>query len=141
VKIHANHGDKRVCRTLGSYQILRTDGRRLAIESDDGIRTINGNHVTRSPEQTEGDLAWKRALAAWQVPSLPSSAKKPMEAVCDHFFGQGNDEQERIMLKVRWLGYGPLEDSWNYVEDLPTEKVRNLCRRHRLTIRMRVSNN
>jgi len=28
------------------------------------------------------------------------------------------------MLKVRWYGYGPREDSWNYVEDLPAEKVR-----------------
>jgi len=45
------------------------------------------------------------------------------------------------MLKVRWFGYGPREDSWHYVEDLPAEKVRKHCMRHRLTVRRRVLNN
>jgi len=124
VKSHENQGDKLVFKTLGPYQVLKTDGRRLTIESDDGIRSINGNHATRAPEALEGDPASARALAEWKVPSLASSASKPIEAVFDHFVGQGYDEHERIMLKVRWFGYGPREDSWNYVEDLPAEKVR-----------------
>jgi len=101
VKSHENHGEKLVFKTLGPYQILKTDGRRLTIESDDGIRTINGSQATRAPEPPEGDPAWVRALAAWQVPSLPSSGSKPIEAVFDHFVGQGYDEHERLMLKVR----------------------------------------
>jgi len=111
VKSHENHGGKLVFKTLGPYHVLKTDGRPLTIESDDGIRTINGNHATRAPEPPEGDPAWARALAAWQVPSLPSSAIKPLEAVFDHFVGQGYDEHERLMLKVRWFGYGPREDT------------------------------
>jgi len=54
VKSHENQGGKLVFKTLGLYQILKTDGRRLTIESDDGIRTINGNHATRAPEPPEG---------------------------------------------------------------------------------------
>jgi len=130
VKSHENQGGKLVFKTLGPYQILKTDGRLLTIESDDGIRTINGNHATRAPEPPEGDPAWERALAAWQVPSLPSSGSKPIEAVFDHFFGQGYDEHERLMLEVRWFGYGPREDSWHYVENLPAEKVRKHCMQH-----------
>jgi len=79
VKSHDNQGGKRVFKTLGPYQILKTDGRRLTIESEDGKSTINGNHATRAPEPTEGAPAWTRALAAWQVPSLLSSASKPIE--------------------------------------------------------------
>jgi len=117
---------------------LKTDGRRLSIVSDDEIRTIDGNHATRSPEPREGDPAWARALAAFRVPFLPSSASQQIEAVFDRFVGQGYDDQERRMLKVRWFGYGPREDSWHYVEDLPAEKVRQHCARHRLTMRRRV---
>jgi len=124
VKSHENQGGKLVFKTLGPYQVLKTDGRRLTIESDGGIRTINGNHATRAPEPPEGDPAWARALAAWRVPSLPSSASKPIEAVFGHFVGQGYDDQERLMLKVRWFGYGHREDSWHFMEDLPAEKVR-----------------
>jgi len=130
VKSHENQWGKLVFKTLGPYQILKTDGRRLTIESDDGIRTINWNHATRAPEPPEKDPAWARALTAWRVPSLPSSASKPIEAVFDRFVGQGYDNQERLMLKVRWIGYGPREDSWHYVEDLPTEKVRQHCAWH-----------
>jgi len=45
------------------------------------------------------------------------------------------------MLKVTWFGYGPLEDSWHYMEDLPAEKVRQHCARHRLTMRRKVCYN
>jgi len=82
-----------------------------------------------------------RALAAWGVPSLSSSASKPIEAVLGHFFGQGYDENERLMLKGRWFGYGPREDSWHHLEDLPAEKVRKHCHNHRLTVRRRVPTN
>jgi len=140
VKSHENQGGKIVFKTLGPYQILKTDGCRLTIESDDGIRTINRNHATRAPEPPEGDPAWERAPAAWQVPSLPSSARKPIEAVFDDFVGQGYDEHERIMLRVWWFGYGPREDSWHYVEDPSAAKVRKHCTRHRLTVRRRASN-
>ena len=122
-------------KILGPYQVLKTDGRPLTIESDDGIRTINGNHATGAPESPEGDPAWARALAAWTVSSLPSSASKPLEAVFDHFVGQGYDEHERLMLKVRWFGHGPREDTWLYVEDLPSEKVCQYCHRHQLQVR------
>ena len=135
VKSHENQGGKIVSKTLGPYQILKTDGRRLTIKSDDGICTINGNHATWAPEPPEGDPAWARALAAWRFPSLPSSACKPIEAVFDRFVGQRYDDQERLMLKVRWFGYGPREDSWHFVEDLTVEKFRHHCARHRLTMR------
>jgi len=138
VKSLENQGGKLVFKTLGPYQILKTDGRRLTIESDYGICTVNGNHATRAPEPPEDEPAWERALAAWRVPSLRSSASVPIETVLDHFVGQGYDDQERLMLKVRWFGYGPREDSWHYVEDLPAEKVRQHCARHRLTARRRV---
>jgi len=141
VKSHENQGDKLIFETLGHYQILKTDGRRLTIESDDGIRTINGNHATRAPEPSEGDPAWARALAALRVPSLSSSASKPIEAVSDHFVGHGYDEHERLMLQGRWFEYGPREDSWHLLEDLPAEKVRKHCHNHRLTVRRRVPTN
>jgi len=71
-------------------------------------------------------------------PSLLSSAGKPIEAVFDLFVGQGYDDRERLMLKVRWFGYGPREDLWHYVEDLPAEKVRQHFAQHQLTMRRRV---
>jgi len=45
------------------------------------------------------------------------------------------------MLKVRWFEYGPREESWHYVEDLPSERVRKLCLKHRRTLQRRVPNN
>jgi len=103
--------------------------------SYDGIRTINGNHDTLAPEPPEGDPAWERAIKAWRLPSLPSWSEKTMEAVFDQFVVQGYDDNGRLMLKVRWFWYKPREDTWEYVEDLPTEKVRQYCQRHQLSVR------
>jgi len=98
---------------------------------------MNGNHATLVPEPPEGDPAWERALKAWRVPALPSLSEKTMKAVFDQLVGQGYDNNGRLMLKVRWFGYGPREDTWEYVEDLPTEKVRQYCQRHQLAVRRR----
>ena len=139
VKAHENQGGKLVFKTLGPYEVLKTDGRRLTIESDDGIRTINGNHATGAPEPPKGDPAWARAPAAWLGSSLSSSASKPLEAVFDHLVGQGYDEHERLMLKVRWFGYGSRKNNWHYVEDRPSEKVLQYCQRDQLQVRRRAS--
>jgi len=124
VKSQENQGGKLVFKNLGPDQVLKAYGRRLTLKSDDGIRTIIGKDTTGAPEPPEGDPAWARALAAWRVPSLPSSASKPLSAVFEYFVGQGYDEHERLMLKVRWFGYGPREVTWHYVKDLPGVKVR-----------------
>jgi len=105
VKSQENKRRKLVFKTHGPYQVFKTGGRRLTIESDAGIRPINGNHATRTPEHSDGAPAWARALVTWRVPSLPSSASMPFEAVFDHLVGQGYDKHERLMLKVRWFGY------------------------------------
>jgi len=133
-------GGKPDFKALGPYPVMKTDGRRLTIKSDDGIRTKNNNHSTWAPTPPGGDPGRARALAAWRVPSLHSSASKPTAAVFDHLVGRGYDEHERGMLQVRWFGYGRREDSWYYVEDLPSEKVRKYCQQLRLTVRRRVPN-
>jgi len=61
---HENQGGKLVFKTLGPYQILKKNRRRLTIESGDGIRTIIVNHATPASEPPEGDPGWARALAA-----------------------------------------------------------------------------
>jgi len=137
IKSHDNQGGKLIFKTKGPYQILKTDGRRLTIESTDGIRTMNGHHATLAPEPPECDPERERALKAWRVPALPSSSETTMEAIFDQFVGQGYDNDGRLMPKVRWLGYGPWEDTWEYIEDLPTEKVRQYCQRHQRAVRQR----
>jgi len=89
LKSPENQGGKLILKTKGPFQILKTDGRRLTIESTDGIRTVNSSHATLAPEPAEGDPAWERALKTWRVPSLPSSSEKTMEAVFEQFVGEG----------------------------------------------------
>jgi len=60
-----------------------------------------------------------------------------MEAVFDQFVGQGYYDHGCLMLKVRWFGYGLREDTWEYIEDLPTEEFRQYCKRQSLSVRQR----
>ena len=48
VKSHEIQGGKLIFNTRGPYQILKTDGRLLTIESDDGIRKIINNQQALS---------------------------------------------------------------------------------------------
>jgi len=89
---HKTQGGTPDFKALGPYPVMKTDGRRLIINSDDGIRTTNKNQPTWAPTPPRGDPGRARALAAWRVPSLPSSASKPTAAVFDNFVGRGYDE-------------------------------------------------
>ena len=57
MKSHENQRGKLVLKTLGPYQVLKTDGRGIIIESDEGIRTMNGNHATGALKPPEGEPA------------------------------------------------------------------------------------
>ena len=133
VHSHTPTGGKLVFQTKGPYQVLRTDGRRFTIESDDGVRTVNGQDVVKVAPPPAGDPAWARALEAWRLPSLPAAKQGPQEYVFDKFIDHGWDEDtDRLMLRVRWFGYKAKDDTWEYVEDLPAEKVRAYCARNEI---------
>lgn len=134
---HERPVGKLVFKTLGPYQVLKTDERRLSIESDDGIRTINANESMRAPETPDGDPSWARALKEWQVPALPSTSNKPLEALFDKFVGHWDDESGRLILRARWFCYGSNADTWEYVEGLPTKKVHRYCQGANLQVRRR----
>ncbi|MBR7748526.1 hypothetical protein KDM92_18275, partial [Undibacterium sp. BYS107W] len=101
VHSHTPTGGKLVFQTKGPYQVLRTDGRRFTIESDDGVRTVNGQDVVKVAPPPAGDPAWARALEAWRLPSLPAAKQGPQEYVFDKFIDHGWDEDtNRLMLRV-----------------------------------------
>eukprot|EP00170_Pyropia_yezoensis_P003575 contig_14927_g3585 len=128
---HTPTGGKLVFQTKGPYQVLRTDGRRFTIECDDGIRTVIGQDVVNVAPPPPGDPTWARALKAWRLPSLPAATQGPQEYVLDRFVDHWWDEDaNRLMLRVRWFGYGAKDDTWEYVEDLLAEKVRPYCARN-----------
>lgn len=133
VHSHAPTGGKLILKFQGPYQVLRADGRRFTIESEDGIRTVNGNDVVQAPGPPTCDSAWARALDAWKTPILPSSSDGRREPGFDMFVAHGWEEAtKRLMLRVRWFGNGPKGDTWEYVEDLPAENVRAYCARRDL---------
>lgn len=137
VHSHAKTGSKLLFKTLGPYQVLRTDGHRYTIESDDGIRTVSGNHIARAPAPAEDDPAWDRAREAWALPELPSS-KDIHEPIFEKFVSHGwDDDDGRLMLRVRWFGYTSKDDTWIHVEDLPRDKVRQYCQRKKMDTRPR----
>lgn len=61
---HTPSGNKLVFQKKGPRQVLRTDERRLAIESDNGVCPVNGKDVVQVAQPPTGDPAWARALDA-----------------------------------------------------------------------------
>lgn len=49
------------------------------------------------------------------------------DKVVDHAWDEDNN---RLMLRVRLFGYCAKDDTWEYVEDLPVEKARIYCARN-----------
>jgi len=109
VKSHENQGGKLIFRTKGAYQVLKTDGRRLTIESTDGIRTINGNHATLAPEPRRmirrGNAPLRHGVylpsrlrvgRRWRLSSTRLSDRGMIttDALCSRSAGSGMDQRK-----------------------------------------------
>jgi len=112
-------------KTAGPYMVVRTSGYLLTMETPKGLRVVSSDHVTPAPA-LEADLPlWDRAceVCGPDVP-LPQTRREGHEFVFDRVVDWMWRDDDALLLKVRWFGCNPEEDTWKNSTDLPRETVR-----------------
>ena len=135
VRVFAPKQGKLSFKAEGPFMVVRTAGYMFLVESPTGFRTVSSDHITAAPAPPDGDPAWERAYDACGPNDGVPQAKRVgheyvFERIVDHMWTRDN----RLVLRLRWFGCSPEEDSWESATDVPREHVRRYAKRRRLSL-------
>ena len=101
--------------------------------SDEATSTPNGdqdNDAEASPEPTQPETV----INSYQPPGI-STTEYVMDRIVAHEVADGSHPgvpHGTTMYRVRWHGFGPIDDTWEPIQHLPRSHVLRYCRRKRL---------
>jgi len=108
----------------GPYEVLETDGRTYLIDQDGVPYRVRGDHVVPAGPVDPANRP-TRPQVAIPYALQPGGSEFVFERFVDHTW----DEEGELWLLVRWLGYGPEDDTWQHSGRLPVQAVYRYCRR------------
>jgi len=125
VDAHKKKRNKLRFKTAGPYMVVRTNGYLFTMETPKGLRVVSSDHVTPAPAPEEDSPLWDRAYEVCGPDvALPQIRREGHEFVFDRVVDWMWRDDDALLLKVRWFGCNPQEDTWENSTDLPRETVR-----------------
>ena len=107
-------------RTVGSFVLHDADDSTYVVVVNGEERRVNSNHVTPAPQPSTPDETPHPLLNGLNKPE--STPPVPDEYVIDRLL-KLRRSNGIYSAKVRWFDYGPKDDSWEPLENLPRNLV------------------
>ena len=122
-----NHKQKNKlqCRTVGPFFELDADDSTDVVDVNREERRVKSDHVTPAPRPSTPDKTPPPLLDGFDNPE--STPPVPDQYVIDRLVGIRRTNGI-YSAKVRWLDYGPKDDSWEPFENLPRNMVIHFLR-------------
>ena len=118
-------------RTVGPLVVLDADDFTYVIDVNGGERRVNSDHVTPAPRPSIPEEMPNPQLEGLDKPE--STPPVPDEHVIDRLLSLRRSNGV-YSAKVRWFDYGPKDDSWEPLENLPWNLVIRFLRRRKKKI-------
>jgi hypothetical protein len=137
----------------GPYRVVENAGTTLRLSIGDEVVRVSSDRVTRAPtrtvtpippptpENSTDPVTPVPATGTNETSQKPRSPRRvrfalpevtpdppDREYVVDRLVDAEMNDRGRIRYQVRWLGYDPMEDTWEYKEELPTHFIRRYWR-------------
>jgi len=123
--------NKQQSRTVGSFVLHDADDSTYVVVVNGEERRVNSNHVTPAPQPSTPDETPHPLLNGLNKPE--STPPVPNEYVIDRLLNLRRTNGI-YSAKVRWFDYGPKDDSWEPLENLPRNLVIRFLRRRKKRI-------
>ena len=115
-------------RVLGPFEVLRTNTELSTVTIlKDGLEdTVSLDHVVPSPRLARV----REEMTGDQPQSRTDHPHEFSRYVFDRIVNHGYDptDKSRMMYRVRWHGYQPDQDTWQFAKDLPYNTAVRYCR-------------
>jgi hypothetical protein len=117
----------------GPYPVTRIDGVNVEIRTREGTERLHLDRVMKCPVDLPSGIEWA-PMKEPAKPKLSLSTDAEAEFVIDRFVSHAPASDESCwLLRVRWAGFGPDEDTWESAEGLPPEMIQKYERRKKLS--------
>lgn len=111
-------------KTEGPYEILDADGWTFLLDVDGSPYRVSNDLVTRAPPPSRRDPS-RRKRTAILIQTESEGREYVYVKFVDHAWEKG-----KLLLKVRWFGFNPGDDTWEPSERLPVADVVAYTKRH-----------
>ena len=118
-------------RTVSPLVVVDADDSTYVIDVSGEERRVNSDHVTQSPRPLKPDEMRHPLLDGLDKPE--STPPVPDQYVIDRLL-KLRQSNGIYSAKVRWFDYGPKNDSWEPLENLPRNLVIRIFRRKKKKI-------
>jgi len=115
-------------RTVSPFVVLDADDSTFVIDVNGEERRVNTDHATPTPRPSTPDETPHPLLDGHDKPE--STPPVPDECVIDRLLSLRRNNGI-YSAKVRWFDYGPKDDSWENLENLPRNLVIRFLRRRK----------
>jgi len=125
-----NHdgSDKLQSKAMGPFVVLGADASMFVIDIKGDEKRVSSDHVTPVTRATTADTVPHPLLDGFDKPKEPPATAD--EYVIDKLLGRSQTDGT-YGAKVRWFEYGPKDDTWEPLENLPRNIVVRLLRQRK----------
>jgi hypothetical protein len=119
----------------GPYPVVKCFYSGVEILTADGRQRLHWDRVIKSPSPKDlpAGVEWVLVLPRKQRTMLTPRLEET-EYVIERPLDHGEDEDGRKILKVRWAGFTPADDTWEPIENILQELVLKYERRKRIKL-------
>jgi len=130
-KTNQQQKNKLQSRTVGPFVVVDADDSTYVVDVNGKERRVNSDHVTPAPRPSTPDETPHPLLDGLDKPE--STPPVPDEYVIDRLL-KLRRSNGIYSAKVRWFDYGPKDDSWEPLENLPRNLVIRFLRQKKKRI-------
>jgi Chromo (CHRromatin Organisation MOdifier) domain len=118
----------------GPYPLVRCFETGIEILTADGRQRLHWDRVIRAPsaKNLPPGVEWVPVVPRRRT--TPEPSLEETEYVIERLLDHGQDEDGRTILKVRWAGFKPADDTWEPIQNLPEELVRRYAKRRKIEL-------
>jgi Chromo (CHRromatin Organisation MOdifier) domain len=119
----------------GPYPVVKCFDSGVEILTADGRQRLHWDRVIKSPSPKDlpAGVEWVPVLPRKQR-SISTPRLEETEYVVERILDHSANEEGRKILKIRWAGFTPEDDTWEPIENIPEGLVRKYERRKRVLV-------
>jgi hypothetical protein len=116
----------------GPYPVIRIDGVNVEIRTREGSERLHLDRVMKCPVDLPSGIEWA-PVKEQRSPRRSPDSNAEAEFVVDRFVSHARASDDTCwLIRVRWAGFSPDEDTWEPATEMPADMVRIYERRKKL---------
>jgi hypothetical protein len=123
--LEPGRSSKLTMSVAGPYLVVKIDGPNVEVRTREGTERLHLDRVMRCPVDLPSGVKWALTRKQPHVRNRLPSPEEDAEFVIDRLISLARDDGDNFwVVRVRWPGYFPDDDTWEPASGIPVDMLR-----------------